>query len=65
MQVMDVIEALFSEIFKGIEDKCQAELAAVRQQYPWEAFVMKPMRFTFAEGVKVNPAKWKSGVLLV
>jgi aspartyl/asparaginyl-tRNA synthetase len=55
MQVMDVIETLFTEIFKGIEESYQTELEAVRQQYPFEPFVMKPMQFTFAEGVKVSP----------
>ena len=50
---MDVIEDLFSDIFKGIEEGCKTELEAVQQQYPFEPFVMKPMRFTFAEAVKV------------
>ena len=53
-QVMDVIEAMFSEIFRGIEADCAAELAAVGRQHPFEPFVMKPMRFTYAEGVKVR-----------
>lgn len=53
MQVIDVIEALFTDIFNGIEDTCTAELQAVQDQFPFEPFVMKPMRFTFAEAVKV------------
>lgn len=56
VQVVDVIEKLFSEIFTGIEEVCQVELQAVQQQFPFEPFVMKPMRFTFAEAVKV--CKW-------
>lgn len=51
---MDVIEKLFSEIFKGIEEDCKLELQAVQQQFPFEPFVMEPMRFTFAEAVKVS-----------
>lgn len=50
---MDVIEDLFTDIFKGIEEGCKTELQAVQQQFPFEPFVMKPMRFTFAEAVKV------------
>jgi hypothetical protein len=53
-QVIDVIEAMFKDIFAGIESTCQAELEAVRRQFPFEPFVMKPMRFTYAEGVKAR-----------
>lgn len=53
-QVVDVIEMLFADIFKAIEGGCKTELQAVQQQFPFEAFMMKPMRFTFAEAVKVR-----------
>lgn len=53
MQVLDVIEQMFTDIFKGIEAECNLELKAVGEQYPFEPFVMKPMRFTFAEAVTV------------
>jgi aspartyl/asparaginyl-tRNA synthetase len=54
VQVIDVIEQMFKDIFSGIESSCKAELAALAQQYPFEPFVMKPMRFTYADGVKVR-----------
>jgi aspartyl/asparaginyl-tRNA synthetase len=53
VQVLDVIEQMFADIFKGIESECGPELKAVGEQYPFEPFVMKPMRFTFAEAIKV------------
>eukprot|EP00892_Ulva_mutabilis_P010960 jgi/Ulvmu1/8236/UM041_0046.1 len=52
-EVIDVIEALFADIFKGIEDQCKIELQAVQQQFPFEPFVMNPMRFTFAQIVQM------------
>ena len=54
MQVLDVLEQMFTDIFKGIEADCALELKAVAEQYPFEPFVMKPMRFTFAEAVKAR-----------
>lgn len=45
---------MFTDIFKGIETECQLELKAVGDQYTYEPFVMRPMRFTFAEAVKVH-----------
>lgn len=53
MQVMDVIEKVFTDIFNALEGSCEAELAAIGQQFPFEPFVMKPMRFPYADGVKV------------
>ena len=51
---MDVIEQMFADIFRGIEEHCRPELAAVGKQFPFEPFVMKPMRFAYADGVKVS-----------
>jgi hypothetical protein len=53
LQVMDVIEKMFTDIFNAIEGSYGVELAAIRHQFPFEPFVMKPMRFPYAEGVKV------------
>ena len=53
LQVLDVLEQMFTDIFKGIETECKLELKAVGEQYTYEPFVMRPMRFTFAEAVKV------------
>lgn len=72
LQVLDVIEQMFTDIFKGVEAECNLELKAVGEQYPFEPFVMKPMRFTFAQGIKVRcsprkqlayPSPWPSALL--
>lgn len=54
---MDVIEKMFSDIFAALEEHCSTELAAINAQYAFEPFVMKPMRFTYAEGIKVCAAQ--------
>ena len=53
LQVLDVIEAMFTHMFKGLETACARELKEIGIQHPFSPFVMKPMRFTYAEGVKV------------
>lgn len=54
VQVMDTIEGLFTHMFSALQEEHATELAAIGTQYPFEPFVMKPMRFTFAEGIKVR-----------
>jgi aspartyl/asparaginyl-tRNA synthetase len=51
--VLDVIDAMFMHIFEGLATRCAAELAAINKQYPFEPFVAKPTRITFAEGIKL------------
>jgi hypothetical protein len=54
VQVMDTIEGLFTHMFSALQEKHSTELAAIGVQHPFEPFVMKPMRFSFAEGIKVR-----------
>jgi aspartyl/asparaginyl-tRNA synthetase len=53
LQVLDVLERMFTDIFAGIEKDRSKELQIIGQQFPYEPFVMKPMRFTFAAAVQV------------
>ena len=48
---MDVIEALFMHMFKGIESRCATELAVLGGQYPFPPLRYAPTRLTFDEGI--------------
>ncbi|WIA17369.1 hypothetical protein OEZ85_014230 [Tetradesmus obliquus] len=52
-EVLDVIEHLFMHMFNGLATKYAAELEAVQSQYPFEPIAAKPVRLTFAEGIKL------------
>jgi aspartyl-tRNA synthetase len=52
-EVLDVIEAIFMDMFKGLETQYARELEVVAQQYPFEPIAYKPLRLTFAEGIKM------------
>jgi aspartyl/asparaginyl-tRNA synthetase len=46
-EVMVVIERIFMDMFKWLEDKCGRDLATIAGQYPFEPIVAKPCRLTF------------------
>ena len=48
-----MIEALFLNIFDGLQSRCAADLAAIARQYPFEPFVARPTRIKFEEGIKL------------
>jgi len=52
-EVMDVIEKLFMATFEGLTTRHAVELAFVQQQYPFAPIEAKPLRLTFAEGIKM------------
>ena len=54
-EVLDVIDSLFVDIFKGLESRFAAEISAVGRQYPSEPFkFLEPsLRLEFAEGVRM------------
>ncbi|CAH2014190.1 unnamed protein product [Acanthoscelides obtectus] len=54
-EVMMTIGNLFTEIFKGLRDQCQHEIALVNQQYPAEPFefLEPPLVLTFDAGRKM------------
>lgn len=53
-EVMDVLEAVFADVFAALEASCGAELLAVARQFPFEPFVFKPLRLPYAEGIQVR-----------
>jgi aspartyl-tRNA synthetase len=54
-EVLDIIGDLFTQIFKGLEEKYSAEIETVRKQYPSEPFqYLEPaLRLEYSEGVKL------------
>lgn len=36
MQVMDIVDRLFVEMFDGLNQKCEKELEAINRQYPFQ-----------------------------
>jgi len=52
-EVLDVLDGLFNHIFTGLTTKFKDEIAAVKEQYPFEEFKWKHpcKRFTFEEAV--------------
>ena len=52
LEVVDVIDALFVHMFKGLEARCGPELEAVRAQYPFAnfQFLETNPRLTFQVG---------------
>ncbi len=52
-EVLDVIEKIFMDMFRGLEGQYARELEVVAQQYPFEPIAYKPLRLTFPEGIKM------------
>jgi len=54
-EVLDAIGDLFTQIFKGLRDRFQAEIASVNAQYPHEPFKFldPPLRLEFPEAVQM------------
>lgn len=54
-EVLDLIDALFVEIFKGLQTKFAQEIEAIGRQYPSEPFkFLEPsLRLEYAEGVRM------------
>ena len=54
-EVLDVIDALFVDIFKGLQSKFAEEIATIGRQYPSEPFkFLEPsLRLDYAEGVEM------------
>ncbi len=52
-EVLDVIEEVFLSIFDGLNQRCRAEIEAVRRQYPFEdlRYSRPALRLTFAEAI--------------
>lgn len=53
-EVLDVIDGMFLHIFNGLNERCQPELAAVNQQYPFTPLRYrkdKSLRIPYAEGI--------------
>ncbi|CAB3375122.1 Hypothetical predicted protein [Cloeon dipterum] len=52
-EVLDVIGNTFTQLFRGLQEQCATEIAAVGQQYPVEPFVFldPPLRLTFRQGL--------------
>jgi hypothetical protein len=46
-KVMDVVEKIFVDMFKGLEEQCAKDLATIAAQYPCEPIQMNPVRLTF------------------
>lgn len=55
MELLNMISRMLCHIFNGLAERCQPELATVREQFPSEPFVVSdPVPFlTFEEGVKL------------
>jgi len=55
-EVLDVLDALFINMFNGLNDRCATELGVIGNQYafaPLEYNKEKSLRLTFAEGIKM------------
>ncbi|KAL3687935.1 hypothetical protein R1sor_014244 [Riccia sorocarpa] len=54
-EVIDLLDRLFVYIFDGLNEKCQKELEAINQQYPFEPlkYHKQTLRLTFNEGVQL------------
>lgn len=61
-EVLDVIEKLFEHIFSGLATRFAGELAVIRQQFPFELPVFKPLRLTFPEGIQMLQESGYPGV---
>jgi aspartyl-tRNA synthetase len=54
--VIKVINGLFYHIFNGLNERCQPELNAIRQQFPYIQplqFSESPVLLEFSEGVRM------------
>ncbi|KAG5562646.1 hypothetical protein RHGRI_005390 [Rhododendron griersonianum] len=53
MQVMDIVDRLFVELFDSLNERCQKELEAIGKQYPFEPlkYLRKTLQLSFQEGV--------------
>ncbi|XP_067928559.1 aspartate--tRNA ligase, cytoplasmic-like [Watersipora subatra] len=54
-EAVDMIGAMFVNMFKGLRDNFQTEIATINKQYPAEPFKFldPPLRLEFAEGMKM------------
>ncbi|PSC74260.1 aspartate-tRNA cytoplasmic [Micractinium conductrix] len=54
-EVLDVLDALFVHMFKGLNERMSHELAVINEQFPYEPlkFLEKTLRLTFAEGIQM------------
>ena len=54
-EVVDVIGAMFTEMFKGLRDEYAEEIATIAKQFPAEPFkfLEPPLRLEYAEGVRL------------
>eukprot|EP01105_Mastigella_eilhardi_P027526 TRINITY_DN8521_c0_g1_i3.p3 TRINITY_DN8521_c0_g1~~TRINITY_DN8521_c0_g1_i3.p3 ORF type:complete len:443 (+),score=161.29 TRINITY_DN8521_c0_g1_i3:839-2167(+) len=53
-EVLDVLEGMFIYLFHGLETRFASEIEAVKQQYPFEPLVYKPIvRVNFKEAVQM------------
>ncbi|KAK1837098.1 aspartate--tRNA ligase, cytoplasmic [Podospora conica] len=56
-EVIDTLEGVLLHIFRGLKERCAAEIELVRSVYPSEEFLVpepgKEVRLTFAEGQKL------------
>lgn len=54
-EVVDVIGAMFTDLFRGLRDNYAAEIAAVNEQYKVEPFEFldPPLRLEFPEAIKL------------
>lgn len=52
-EVMEVVEKIFMDMFKGLEETCGKDLAAIKAQYPFEPIVAKPLRLAFEGGLEM------------
>lgn len=54
-EVLDVLDALFVHMFKGLNEQYARELEVIGEQYPFEPlkFLPKTLRLTFAEGIQM------------
>eukprot|EP01025_Chloroclados_australasicus_P032334 TRINITY_DN3277_c0_g3_i1.p1 TRINITY_DN3277_c0_g3~~TRINITY_DN3277_c0_g3_i1.p1 ORF type:complete len:595 (-),score=55.18 TRINITY_DN3277_c0_g3_i1:165-1757(-) len=52
-EVLDIIEGLFLFIFEGLKNNFSQDLEAIALQYPFQPLQYKPLRLTFAEGIKM------------
>jgi len=67
-EALHMLEAVLMHIFRGIKERCAAEIELVRSVYPSEEFLLpelgKEVRLTFAEGQKLlreeGPEEWRN-----
>lgn len=54
-EVLDVIDALFVELFDGLNERCRREIEVVRRQFPSEPlrYLRKTLVLEFSQGIKM------------